>query len=200
MRFCLCGVAVLVMMGCGTMEVERLNLRDPRLPIEARRWLADAEDEVAIVRARVENSEASLEAYKSYRESLISRLEETWTEGKASAQGGAAFTAFLKYGEERVKLAELTLEATRKELQLAKTRLTQARAETAIQYDLAVYEIAPIVHEVELLRKEVALMRGQMEDQRVVVERTASQVWNAYAKFVSSGGNTNALWGLPGYD
>ncbi len=200
MRRWLLSATALVLLGCGTVEVERLGLRDPRLPIEARRWLADAEDEVAIARARVEQSESELSAHIDSRESLVVRLEETWSTGKASAQGSAAAAAFFKYADERVKLAELTVEAAARELQLARSRLTQARAETAIRYDLAVYEMGPIVHEVELKRKEVAAIKRTVEDQRVVVERTATEVWTKYAKFANSGGNTNALWGLPGYD
>ena len=41
---------------------------------------------------------------------------------------------------------------------------------------------------------------GRVDQQLVVVERTATELWTSYAKFAGSGGNTNALWGLPGYE
>lgn len=184
---------------CGSIEVERLNLRDPRLPIEARRWLADAEDEVAIAHARVDQSETDWQALRAYRASLRDRLEEAWTTqaGRAPAQGDKSTKSIFVYADERVKLAEMELDFARTELELAERRLTQARAETAIRYDVAVYEIELIVHEVEQLKTTVAAMRRAVEDQRAIVERMSDQAWLDYAKYVKAGGVTNALWGLP---
>ena len=36
-----------LLVGCGA-SVERLSLSDPRLPVDARRWVADAEDAVVL--------------------------------------------------------------------------------------------------------------------------------------------------------
>ena len=70
MKGFICIMSMLILSGCGGAQVERLNLRDPRLPIEARRWLADAEDEVVIARARMEMGQAEVEAQKSHRAGL----------------------------------------------------------------------------------------------------------------------------------
>ncbi len=50
----LSSIAVLVslMTGCMGLQVDRLSLTDPRLPVDARRWVADAEDAVVISRAK----------------------------------------------------------------------------------------------------------------------------------------------------
>jgi hypothetical protein len=181
---------------CATTEVKRLDLRDPRLPAEARRWLADAEDEVAIAWARMDDSRAELKALESYHEAQLERLEEL-TRGKAKAQGDKALQAFSKYGDERIELAEMELELAGIALDLARTRLTQARAETAVRYDVRVYELEPIVREVELLRNEVAATERKVEEQRANVERSAGEVWKAFRLYVSKGGVSNALWGAP---
>lgn len=188
---------ILLAAGCGGTDVQRLNLRDPRLPAEARRWLADAEDEVAISRARVDDAERALDELIAYRNSLIARLKDSWIAGKgaAGAAGENASMTFFDYVEKRVSLAELELELARQSLKLAKKRLTQARAETAMRYDLAVYEIGTIVQEVEIKRNEIAALQKQLEDLRVQVENAAGDNWKAYRAYVDKGGVTNSLWG-----
>ncbi len=177
--------------------VQRLNLRDTRLPIEARRWLADAEDEVAIAQGHLDDAEAALDKQKAYRKSLIDRLKDAWSKDKGNkgTTGKKAQQAFVSYADEKVRLFELELTFTERALDLAVTRLTQARAETAMRYDLAVYEMAPIVSEVELLWDEVAAIQRQVEEQRVKVERSADTVWKTFSEYVNKGGVTNALWG-----
>jgi len=183
--------------GLDRSKVHRLNLRDPRLPIEARRWLADAEDEVAIARAHLDDAQARLDAHRAYRENVMARLEDAWAKAKDNpkATGEKAQQAFVTYADQRVKLFELELDLSKKALDLAIIRLTQARAETALRYDLAVYEMEPIIRKVELLRDEVAAIQRQVEEQRVNVETTADAVWKAFSDYVNKGGVTNAPWG-----
>jgi hypothetical protein len=199
MRWMILTVLIFGTFGCGSINVQQLDLRDPRLPGEARRWLADAEDEVVIARAGVDNSQTDLAEIEAYRRNTIVRLEEGWATGKGAgaAEGEEAWGAFAKFVDQRVRLAELALKATISSLELAKMRLTQARAETAMRYDLAVYEISPIVYEMERLRDRVASSEKELEAQRVTVEKTADEVWRAFAVFAQKGGLTNALWGNP---
>jgi hypothetical protein len=182
--------------GCATAEVQRLDLRDPRLPAEARRWLADAEDEVAIAWARMDDARADLRRLEEYRDEQLDRLEELGS-GPAKAEGDRATRAFEDYADARVDLAEVELESAEIVLDLARTRLTQARAETAVRYDVAVYDLQPIVSEVELLRDEVADSERRLEERRAEVEKKAADAWKAYSQFVSKGGVSNALWSAP---
>jgi hypothetical protein len=182
--------------GTDRAGVERLDLRDSRLPIEARRWLADAEDEVAIARAQVSDAETELVRLNHYGRALDARLKDAWTKGaaKAKAQGEKARDLFRKFSKERVALAELQLQKARLVLDLAGSRLTQARAETAVRYDVSVYEIEPIAREVERLKEEVAALRRKVEQQRAGVEKTALMVWQAFSRYATQGGVTSALW------
>ena len=186
----------LAVIGCATAEVQRLDLRDPRLPVEARRWLADAEDEVAIAWARMDDSRATLARLEEYREQQLGRLEQLRT-GPAKVEGEAAARALGSYADARVRLGELELESFKIELELARTRLNQARAETAVRYDLKIYELQPIISEVELLRNEVADSERRMEEVRTQFEGKAALAWKAYSQYVSKGGTSNALWSAP---
>lgn len=181
---------------CATSEVQRLDLRDPRLPAEARRWLADAEDEVAIAWARMDDARVELVRLEEYRELQLDQLDEL-KRGPAKSDGEKTANAFESYADERVELAELELDTAEVALELARTRLTQARAETAVRYDVAVYDLQPIVREVEQLRDEVADAERRMEEQRAKVEQRAGEAWKAYAQYVSKGGVSNALWSAP---
>jgi len=196
MRLALTMLLGLVAIGCAANAVQRLDLRDPRLPAEARRWLADAEDEVAIAWARMDDARAQLRRLEEYRDEQLDRLGEL-KPGPAKAEGQKATRAFESYADARVELAEMELEATEVSLELARTRLTQARAETAVRYDVAVYDLAPIVREVELLRGGVAAYERELEEQRATVEKKAAEAWVAYSRYVSKGGVSNALWSSP---
>ncbi len=190
-------LAVAALNGCKTTRVARLDLRDPRLPVEARRWLADAEDEVAIARARLDDAEDGLHDLEDYRESLYDRCRDIERGSHVEAQVTWAeylTDAFDDYAYERVQLEKLELTAARKALQLARARLTLARAETAVRYDVAVYDLEPIALEVEALRDDVAQAERDVEEQRANVERTATEVWKAYTQFVGKQGDTHALW------
>ncbi len=187
--------------GCGVHKrVAPLSLHDPRLPIEARKWLADAEDEVAIARARVDEAEVELARLKAYRRDMVARVAAMQQRSRA---GGSAVAAddlkarFNLHLNERIELADRELDAARKALSLSRARLTLARAETAIRHDVAVYEIEPLALEVESLRQQVAAAERRVEEQRQAVDETAAQVWSTYARYVDSGGETNALWGMP---
>jgi hypothetical protein len=200
---------VIVGMGCTPTGVQTgrergtkvpiLSLRDPRLPAEARRWLADAEDEVAIAQSRVDDAEKMLEKQKAYGESLDERLKDAWSTGKGRAQksGETAREIFETYAEARVALAQAELKAAKTSFDLAKARLTQARAETAARHDVGVYDIEPIARKVEVLKNEVATAWHEAEDQRAVVEKTADKLWKAFSVYVKKGGLTNALWETP---
>ena len=174
-------------------EVKQLSLRDPRLSLEARRWLADSEDEVVIARAGVEMAQARLMQIEDYKHTLTE--EEVFLPGPGNkANVDQVEQSLYAYVESELVLEEAQLSAAKKALELANARLTQVRAETAIRYDLAVYPMEPIVQHVEELKSEVATANGMLEDLRINVETRAAQLWRDYAKFVQQGGVTRNFW------
>jgi len=173
--------------GC-EVKVQQLRLNDPRLPIEARRWLADSEDEVVIAKVGVNTAKLELTLLENYREILS-------TKGLFSGSKSSEASKLLqKYANERVALQKHNLLFAQKNLDLAKAKLTQARAETAIRYDVTVYEMQPIVAAVEVQRTLLIKAKKETENQRIKVETLATKLWTAYAKYVKIGGSTNTFW------
>ncbi len=177
----------------GITRVPRLDLRDSRLPIDARRWLADTEDEVVIARSRMDDIYDRLDRIKTYQKSLKSESVFTSAKG-AKAGAGKTEELFNNYAMAQVNLTEMQFKTAQKVFELARARLNQARAETAIRYDLAVYEMEPIVLEVDNMKKEVAAAQIQLQSKQADVEKSADNLWRGYAKFVKEGGSTNIFW------
>lgn len=177
----------LLLGACGGSKVPRLSPRDARLPSEAARWLADAEDQVEIARARVDDAEKELKNNRHYARSL---------EGRVASMGPLVPQADV-VSRERVTLAERELRAARRTLSLAQARLTLTRAETAMRHDLAVYELEPIVEEFEFHKDRVAEAEREVEEQRSAVEQASDTMWRAYGEYVRGGNSSNELWGAP---
>lgn len=174
-------------------KVETLSLRDPRLSLDARRWLADAEDEVVIAMANVEMATSRVARVTSYKEMVTD--EPVFLSGPSKKGDVDKLEQSLyAYIEAQLQLEEAQLTASRIGLSLARARLTQVRAETAIRYDLAVYSMAPIVKQVEDLKTELGAASSVLEDLRISVETQAAQLWKEYAVFVKQGGVTRNFW------
>ena len=180
MRF----VLLALLCACAPKGVVRLSPRDPRLTADAGAWLADAEDEVAITAAKVE-----LGRTRDYSKDLLDRID------KAGSKAQSLQHQFGDYTDARIELKSRELTVAQQQYDLAWGRLKEARAETAVRYDLAVYDLAPINQEVETLRARVGDSEKYVEQQRAAVQKLASQVWQTYAQYVQQGGDAIALWG-----
>ncbi len=187
----LCLLMIALAAGCATTGVQRLDLRDPRLPVEARRWLADAEDEVAIAKARLDEAGAEYDKLERYHKDLTVRLQEIQA---VPVEGAATADSFLAFTEQRIALKKHQRQSAGDNLALARSRLTLARAETAVRYDLAVYELEPLIQDVEQRRTKVAAAEQQVELQRALVEQAAEEFWERYRQYVSKGGVTHSIW------
>ena len=149
------------------------------------------EIDVAVARARVYDAKKQLARLESY----LDRLEDTEVFPKsAGSEAVNVSKAFLYYTEERVELKEMELEGAGIALKLAQDRLTQVRAETAMRYDLAVYEMESIISDVETRKKEVAKIQFDIEEQRATVEKAADTLWVTYGHYVGKGKTTDAFW------
>lgn len=190
-RALLCLWMLAVFSGCATTGVQRLDLRDSRLPVEARRWLADAEDEVAIAKARLEEAGAEFDKLERYHKDLTVRLQAIQA---VPVEGAATADTFLAFTEQRIALKKHQRQSASDNLDLARARLTLARAETAVRYDLAVYELEPLVQDVAQRRSLVAAAEQQVELQRALVEQAADEFWERYRQYVSKGGVTHSIW------
>lgn len=188
-------LVVLLLAGCVKQgEVAALSLRDPHIPIEARRWLADAEDEVAIAEAMLDDARADLAEQRAYGQEYLARVRRV-TAG-AEVEGARELPGlFAELADQREELARLRVSAGRVRLDYSRARLTLVRAETAVRHDLGVYEIEPLVAEVERTRSALAAAEAAVEDQRAQLERVADAAWLRFTAYAAAGGPTEDLWG-----
>jgi len=66
-----------------------------------------------------------------------------------------------------------------------------------VRYDLAVYEIEPLLDGVHASEERVAEAQRALEEGRAQVDAAADAAWSAYARFVASGGSSDVLWSSP---
>ncbi len=126
---------------CGP-NIARLSLSDPRLPLEARRWLADAEDEVSITTAGLEEARSNLEESLDFRRYVDRHVDSRWPSGSGSSAARQRLESMV---DARIALSRLEVEASEVRILLARAMLVRARAETAVRYDLASHDLEPIV-------------------------------------------------------
>lgn len=188
-RALLWGLAALFAGGCG-QSVTIMHIHDDRLPTESRRWIADAEDAVAVAVALRDRMEERLEDVEKWRDTLYRRVQ--WTGG-----GGQAKPVLDQLVAARIQFAKMHLAKAVLELELAEAKQEKINAETAMRHDLAVYDLKPIRQKVDGIRAEVKAMAVALVDQRQALEKLTSQWWQAYAGYVKSSGDQTVMWVEP---
>jgi hypothetical protein len=179
---------VLLAAGCGP-RVARLSLHDPRLPLEARRWLADAEDEVAIAAVSLEEAQHRLEEAHQFRD-YASHLN--WP--------GAAGNARQRLDQmvrERIDLANDEVDAANQRVAVAQAQLVRARAETAVRHDIAAYDLEPITAAADAARQQLDAAVQRVEQQQIASDTATTQFWEAYGTYLRGAGANaaaNILW------
>ena len=179
---------VLLLGGCA-QTVATLSIHDTRLPPKARRWVADAEDAVAIARAWRDEAQSDLDSARTWRDHLMATTK--WPSGAKAADAAAKLKTAT---EDRVRYRELELDAARANLDLARAKRVQANAQTAMRYDLAVYDLKPIHKSTDSARARLKKAQESAETARIALEKATDAWWQAYKAYVSSGGNNEVLW------
>lgn len=174
--------------GCGP-RVERITLDDARLPLDARRWLADAEDEVAIATAGLDQAQDRLAGAYEFRDYVERDVEPRWSGGATSAR-----QRLEQLVDARLALARLEVNAAEARISLARVMLVRARAETAVRHDIAAYDLEPIVAATEEARAALNAAVRRIEDQRVAVDEATTGWWEAYGEYLAGGGDNSILW------
>lgn len=180
--------SLLLLSGCG-QSVRMLSIHDDRLPLEARRWLADAEDTAAITAAWRDAARVSYEETRAWRRSVLESID--WP---ASSEAAAAQVALGALADARVHLAELELALAEAEHLLAAVRRVQVNAETAVRYDLRYYELEPLLDATKEARSTVEAAARDVAQQRLVVEESTTAWWQTFQEYTGSGGDPRILW------
>lgn len=171
--------------GCA-QNVKRIDLHDQTIPADARNLVADAEDSIAIARARIDETERDVRETKKWREAL---LERDWPAGASSL-----VQRLRRLTDGRVKLAELRLERARANVEYTRAKFDLITAKTAIRNDLAVYRLDPIRTRVDREKSEVDELDGEITSQRKKIAQLENSWWDSYKSYAKEGGETGVLY------
>jgi hypothetical protein len=185
-RAALVVAVALLAAGCGP-RVARISLHDPRLPVEARRWLADAEDEVAIASVSLDDAEHQLEEARQFRD-YANALR--WP-----GNAGTARQRLDVMVRNRIDLGNAEVNAATQRMNVANAQLVRARAETAVRHDIRAYDLEPITAAADAARQQLDGAVHEVEQRRIALDEATTQFWEAYGAFLRGGGaNANVLW------
>jgi hypothetical protein len=174
--------------GCMGLSVDRLSLSDPRLPVDARRWVADAEDAVVVSRARRDESVRGVKAINRWQQTLMAA--PTFNGPK----GGAAKMKRDRMSLARVDAAQAELALAQAALNLSKARLQLIYAETAMRQDIAVYNMPPLQAAVDQALQAVVARRDAHRRAREAELKASDAWWTAWQGMVKSKSDTRPFW------
>lgn len=179
-------LAVLLMTACAS-GVEPISIHDPSVPIEGRRLIADAEDGVAIARAKRDEAAQELRRMEGWRRKIRSHTD--WPAG-----GSTAVTALNNLADSRVRLAQLQRDRAEIAIELAQMELEMITARVAVRNDLAVYDLDGLL---ESLNRRQDVGRELDREITLHMERlneVSQQWWSAFSAFVRQGGDGTAFY------
>ncbi len=171
---------------CG-QTVQPLSLRDPAIPLEARKLLADTQDAVSIARLKRDGALRKRRRVLEWQKDMVE--ERTWPKDASAAK-----TKLVELAVARVTLAEDELMVAEKGLALSEAKYTLLIAQTAMRNDLAIYELKPLEDDVDLIRSELTTSTEKLLAQIDKVDKLTSSWWNAYSGFVAKGGNSRVFY------
>lgn len=169
---------VLTTSACAGQSVTPIDIHDPVISVESRRFVADAQDAVSIARSGVDYANQELSAARQQRDRLTGG--NAW-EG-VSQNVVDSFNTLL---EARIQLAELRRDVAEARVELAQEKLREVYAETALRHDLEAYEMAPIREDVDERLKEVREANNRVGEQLLVVDRSSRNWWKSYRGLLS---------------
>lgn len=170
----------------GCAGVTPIDVHDDRLPLEARMWVGGAEDAVAIAVANRDDAEGELAEVIAWQRSLPKSIGSPALDAAYSGWAGA-----------RLRLAQAALDRARMELDLARIARTVTHAETAMRYDLAVYDLDALRAGREAVRVKVEAAGRQVEEATVAREVATSGFWSAYRQAGQSPELARLFWWAP---
>jgi len=172
----LVGCLAILLLGasaCAGQSVKPIDIHDPVISVESRRFVADAQDAVSIARSGLDYAEQEFAAAREQRSRLLAG--DAW-EG-VSQDVIDSFDTLLKA---RIRLAELRRDVAETRVDLARQKLREVYAETALRHDLAAYEMAPIRQQVDAQLEALREVNAQVAQQLLVVDQSSRAWWKSY--------------------
>ncbi len=170
---------------CST-TVAPIDLQNKVVPLEARKFVADAQDAVSIEKARVDDARRDYEQTKVWHRSVL--------RNNPFAHQAALAAELERVVNARLALAALTLERAEAEHALANAKLDLVTAQTAIRNDLAIYDLEPLIARTEEARTFAQALSKEIEQKRREMDAITTQWWNAYAQSAQAGQSTKPFF------
>ena len=169
-------------LGCGQV-IKPLSLSDARLPAKAKQRIADAEDALIIAQSQLNDTQRSLNKAQERQIRFNTRPPQL-----GSAQGAAQ--TMIDY---RITLLG-DLEAYHQaDLQLSRARLQLIYAQTALRYDLNVYDLKPLTDTVQQSQNQMLKKRSLFRSSQRQWEKHLNAWWQAY-RILGQQGKTIPFW------
>ena len=183
-NYCLvfCLFTSLIQCAC-SQEVRTLSASDQRLPNVAKQRIADAEDAVLISRSQYEDAQSKYE----------SALLKSNKFNQKPPNLGQATSLAKKLHAAQLNLRSLETHYAEVDYELSKSRLELVYAQTALRYDLAVYNLDPLTKSVDRWRAALLKLRKEKKQATAQMKDLVDQWWSSYQNFAKSTG-TQAFW------
>lgn len=170
-------LALAAVTGCGGPSIDPIDIHDPVVSVESRRYVADAEDAVSIARNGVDEADRQLVKVRERRKDMLA----------GQGLSSSAVESLRRLLDERVRLAEMRLTKARAELALAEAKLDQVYAETAVNHDLEAYDLQPIRDRVDERLDDLRDINREIGDHQRVVDRASRAWWKVYRGLLQKG-------------
>ena len=166
------GASAIGATGCAT-SVEPIDIHNPVISVESRRFVADAQDAVSIARSALNEQQRQFQSAKQRRKDLLS--DPAWKQAPKAVR-----QSFQKLLDARLELAKLRRDRAQAEVDLAEAKLTEVYAETAVRHDLETYELEPIRKDVDRSIAKVRDAKKAIGDHLLAVDRASKAWWKTY--------------------
>lgn len=181
-RFVMALACVGLTVGCGSAP--RVDVHDERLPLEARQWVGGADDAVAIAQAGLDQAQTERDELDRWKRQV-----------RANLARASALTAPLEaLIAARDRLAERRVERARARLELARATRDLTHAQTAMRYDLAVYDLASLRTAVAASQAELERTGREVEEAVAARDEATAAFWSAYRMEVRNDPSVGALF------
>lgn len=190
MRKTLLSVAIPLVATACSSGVKPIGLHDSNVPLDARRFVADAQDAVSIARARRDDAATQLKATQTWRTELTNT--EMWPKGSE-----ALLSKLEAFADARVTMSKLMFDRAELQLDLAKAKYELSTAETAMRNDIAVYDLEPLRGNADAIRRNIEKASVAVEEQRTRMDKLTVDWWDSYGKFTQSGKDTPVFYISP---
>ena len=181
-KYILLFMIIFLTFGCGQV-IQPLSLSDTRLPAKAKQRIADAEDALIITQSQLSDTRLSLDRAQKRQLRFNTRPPQL-----GSATGAAQ--AMIDY---RVTLLGNREEYHKADLELSRARLQLIYAQTAMRYDLTVYDLTPLTTRVQKTQNTMLKTRSKYRNSLLQWEKYLDTWWQAY-RALSQQGKTIPFW------